>query len=836
MQKFTRRKFLKLSVASAAMMAFGKDALGKEFGVLEGKLILKEFGEDFSPKTGKKRKAVPSACWQCVARDGIIGYVEDDRLVKIEGNHRLPRTGGKICSKGQAGVNQVYDPDRILYPMKRVGKRGEGKWKRISWKQALDELTAKLNELRKNGKPEEFMFHYGRMKGSSSTIIKKYFLPAYGTGTIGNHTSICEGAKWTAQELTWGKHYDVNDVARSNFILNFGCNFFESHTSHIPLYQRAIESKVARGVRIVTFDVRLSNTAALSNEWVPVKPGTDGAVLLAMSNVVMAKNLYDAKFISTWTNVTPGQLKAHLKKYTPEWAEKISGVPAEKIRSLAIEYAKARPGTVVTYRGNVAHYNGVENERAAQMLEAICGNIDVPGGRCVAVGASWKNSFKTPKGKTKKLKIVDGFKEDAAYPTHHMNHRVLKVIKDGKSGRPKIYMMFCYNPVYVNGEVKENIEVLSDEKMIPYVVAVDPFYSESAALADLILPDTTYLERWDWENMVSYGQIKEYYIRQPMVKPLGEVRNFVDVTCELARRLGFPLGFNSAEEFVEDACENTKEVKNAGGFSYMKKYGAWYDRKAKPAYRKYAKKVKSEDLSGDTVLFDAKTGVYWNWKKSKAKTREEAEKKGYTATKNSYKGYIGQKIGDAVYKGFKPDKINKSGRFEIYSEFMKKKKFNPLPSYMHIPEHQKMKKRELHLTTYKVNVQTHSRTQNCKWLTEIYHDNPALIHPETAAERGIRNGSKIKVESKVGEITTTARVTSGIHPKVVAISMHMGHWQYGRYASGKKAPLTGGGDRDSKHKWWKKRGEHPNWIIPNAPDPVAGQLRFMDTVVNVEKA
>jgi anaerobic selenocysteine-containing dehydrogenase len=771
-----------------------------------------------------------------VTRDGIIGYVEDGRLVKIEGNHRLPRTGGKICAKGQAGVNQVYDPDRILYPLKRIGKRGEGKWKRISWKEALDEVTAKLKELRDKGKPEEFMFHYGRMKASSSKIIKSYFLPAFGTGTIGNHTSICEGAKWTAQELTWGKHYDVNDVARSNMIINFGSNFFEAHTSHIPLYTRAIESVAKRGVRLVTFDVRLSNTAALSNEWVPIKPGTDGAVALAMANVVMQNNLYDANFINKWTNVTPSQLKQHLSKYTTKWAEKISGVPASKIKALAFEYARTKPATIVSYRGAVAHYNGVDNERAIMMLEAICGNIDVPGGRCFAVGAKWKNSFKTPKGKTKKLKIIDGFKGDAALPTHHMNHRVLKLIKDGKAGRPKVYMVYCYTPVYANGEVQENIDVLKDEKLIPYIVNVNPFYDESAALSDIILPDATYLERWDWEDMVSYDQIPEYYIRQPLVKPLGESRDFKDVVCEIANRLGINLGFSSAEEFVKDACEHTKGVKEAGGFEYMKKYGAWFDKKAKPKYKSYAKKVKAKDLAGKDILFDKKTGVYWNWKKSKAKTKEEAKKIGYTKTKNAYKGYVGQKIGDVEYKGFKPDKINKSGKFEIYSDFLEKKGFNPLPSYMPIPEHQKMKEDELILTTYKVNVQIHSRSQNCKWLTEIYHDNPAWIHPSAAKAQGIRDGSRIKVRSRIGEIVTRAKVTEGVHPNVIAISHHLGHWEYGRYASGKKAPQGSNNDSDLRHKWWKDKGVHPNWIIPNAPDPVAGQLRFMDTVVQVTRA
>jgi anaerobic selenocysteine-containing dehydrogenase len=382
----------------------------------------------FSQATGKELKAIPSACWQCVTRDGIIGYVEDGRLKKIEGNPELPRTNGKLCARGQAGVNIVYNPDRLLHPLKRVGKRGEGQWKKISWDEALDLLVnggtiagrqvKGLKTLRDEGNPHHFMFHYGRMKGSDSKIIKSWFLSGYGTKTIGNHTSICESAKWTAHELTWGSHYDNWDLDNSKFILNFGCNVLEAHTNHVPMAQRCV-SALARGVKMYTFDVRLSNTAAKSTEWLPIRPGTDLAVVLAMCNVVMKNDLYDKEFIETYTNVSVAELKKHLAQYTPQWAEKISGVAASKIESIALEYGRTKPSVCLSYRGAVAHYNGVQTERAIQMLEAIAGNIDRPGGRCRAIGAKWKYPFAKAKTKGKKLHIVDGEKGAYAYPTHH---------------------------------------------------------------------------------------------------------------------------------------------------------------------------------------------------------------------------------------------------------------------------------------------------------------------------------------------------------------------------------------------------------------------------------
>ena len=812
----TRRSFLKLGTALGATTL-----LTSCDSSLSGKIALRSGWEDYS-EGGKKREVIPSACWQCVARDSIVGYVEEGRLMKIEGNPKNLRTNGRICAKGQAGINQVYDPDRVLYPLKRVGPRGGGQWQRIGWDEALGDIAARLKKLRDEGHPEKFMFHYGRMKGSDAEILKHFMEKVYGSKTIGGHTSICEGGKWTAQELVWGKHYDVNDMARTRFILNFGCNFFEAHTSHVPIAQRAAAA-VASGVPLVTFDVRLSNTAARSREWIPLKPGTDMAVLLAMAHVIIGERLYEKDFIEKWTNVTLSQLKEHVASYTPEWAEQVSTVPAATIQRIAKEYAKTRPSTLVTYRGAIAHYHGSDVERAAMMLEALVGNINIPGGRCQAVGPKWEYPFPKPKGiEPKKLKILDGV-DTYAYPTHHVCQQTLKAIQEGSHGRPEVYMTYGYNAAYVNGECAENIEILKDTSLIPFYVAVDPFMSESSELADIILPDATYLERWCLEDMPSYDMVTEFYIRQPLVKPLGEVREFPTVLFQLAKRIGGDvaeaLPFASHEELVRAACEKTPAIQAVGGFEYMKAHGTYYDKAEKPQYHKHEKVLKEEDLKG--TVFDQKTGVYWEGK----------EGEDYTSAKDAYKKYKGQKIGDKVYKGFPPDKINKSGRFEISSEFLKEKGFNPLPTYVPIPEHQAMGGEDLHLTTYKVNVQTHSRSQNCKWLTELYHDNPAWIHPKTAASRGIQNGDKIRLTSPVASIVTTAKLTEGIHPSVVAISNHCGHWAYGRYASGKAVFPEVAGEK----AYWKTHGTHPNWIIANKGDPISGQMRWMDTVVTVEK-
>ncbi len=839
MNKLNRRNFMTLAAASAAALAVGSGG-GRE--ALAGSVKIST-GLDFSPTTGKQRKTIPTACWQCVTRDAIVGHVEDGRLKKLEGHPESIRTLGKICAKGQAGVNQVYFPDRILYPLKRVGKRGEHKWKRISWDEALDLVASKIKPLRDAGTPELFMYQYGRHKGSQSSTMHD-FMAAYGSHTIGTHTSVCEGPKWVGQESLWGGMYDNWDYDNTDFVVNFGSNQFETHTNHIPTSQRLIRAMVDRGVPLYTFDVRLSNTAAKSTEWIPIKVGKDGLVMLSMVNVIMNEGLFrrdHLKYMRVSKDYRASDdekiaaIKAQVAKYTPEFAERESGVPAAKIREIARGFAKAKSACLIGYRGLVMHYNGADSERAAMLLSAITNNLDTKGGRIMGVGPSWKHPSSEEAKVQKGLDIVNGFPGEAAFPTHQVSQQNIPMIKDGRNGRPKVYWWSCNNPTFINGNNNEAEAVYKDEKLIPFLMTTTIVYDESSQYADLILPDVTYLERWDWEDMVSPTGVAEYYIRQPLIKPLGEARDQADVFADLAKRCGFELAYSTKEEYVRQSCEMTPGVREAGGFEYMKKHGVWHDKNAKPNYGFYEAKV---DVSGDGVILDEKTGVYWNYKKAGV-SEAEAKSKGYLGVKGAKNAYVGQDIEGTPRLAYPPNtSFLKSGLLDFYSDNFASKGQPVFPTYTPIPEHQKMGKDDMHLTTYKYCVHTHSRTAHCKWLVEIKHDNPAWINSKTAADRGIKDGDKIKVASDIGEITTTAHVTEGIVPGVIAISHHLGRQHSGVFGSGKVSPTPGGAapDPDVKNIWWNKHGKHPNSIIPNSSDPISGGQRWMDTVVRVAKA
>ena len=329
--------------------------------------------------------------------------------------------------------------------------------------------------------------------------------------------------------------------------------------------------------------------------------------------------------------------------------------------------------------------------------------------------------------------------------------------------------------------------------------------------------------------------MSEYSIRQPVVPPQGEARDFKDVCCEMAERMGFPLGCKSGEQFVEQSGRLTPAVnKGAGGFRGMRKKGVWHDPKAEPAYNTYQRTVDANALVTDGVILDDGTGVYWNWKQAGVESEADARNRGYRDTPGAFNGYVGQLIQGAVYTGFEPATFNKSGYFELYSPIFENNGLSPLPIHIPIPEQQAGKRDEVILTTFRINVQTLSRTQNCMWLDEISTENPAWINPETAAPRDIADGDAIKITSALGAIEATARVTENVVPGVIALSSHGGRWEYGRFASTKKAPFAVDSP-DEKLKWWRYDGVHPNWIIANASEPISGQQRWMDTSVSIQK-
>jgi anaerobic selenocysteine-containing dehydrogenase len=714
---------------------------------------------------------------QCYARCGIIGYVGYGRLVKIGGNPSHPNSRGRLCAKGQAGINLLYDPDRLLFPFKRVGKRGEGRWQRISWEDAYQEIASRLRKVQGQGYPERFVFFSERDVTTSS--FSKRFCDAFRTPNHLSHAALSGPNKRVAQQLTWGAEFDINDVAYTQYMLNFGSNPYEAHLLRSSFAQRIAEGRTERifggrshnRAKLVTFDVRLSQTAGRSDEWFPIKPGTDGIAALAMAHVILKEGLYDEEFIKKWTNVSLERLRDHLRSYTPEQAEKECGVNAADLRRIAIEFASTKPATTLSSGGLNKHQNGVENERCILLLNALTGNVDIRGGFCLPRLTSWED----PPPKPPEVSAGSPLAKPKQFPLTRGGYfqNILPMIREGRQP-VQLFMTYKANPVYSQPDCEATKKILQDEKLIPFYVAIDTHVTESSVFADLLLPEATYLERLEIESPPALELIPFISLRQPVVKPLGESVAFMDILIELARRMGgdmekyFPYG--SAEDYWMAVISKFPALVGAGGMDYLWEHGWWMESQAKRDYQAYLK------------------------------------------------------------KGF----ATPSGKFEIYSPRMEAAGYSALPTYRPIAEHKKLKDEELILTTFQWNVHTHYSTANCKWLSEIIHANPAWINPRTAEQKGIKDGDAIRVTSRLGSIITRAYVTQGIHPQVIAISDSCGHWQFGRVAQARRFRSP---DPETMLIWWEKEGNgvHPNPIIPVASDPIGGGQAWMDTVVSITK-
>ncbi len=823
----SRRGFMKLggtsAVAATALASTRLKAMEQQLG-----------GKDFSSVTGKERQAVPFTCMVCNIQDGGIAYVEDGRIVKLEGNLDHPGTRGKLCAKGNAGFQHTYDPDRIMTPLLRTGKRGEGKWKRISYDEATTLLAKKLREVvdrsRKANDPailNEIVFKWGRNRTGGGI---QRMMAALGSNAMVNHTNVCESSKKVGLEPSWGPDIESCDWANTKYVLNFGSNIVETAYFHNPNAQRLMDGMVGNKAKLVTFDPRLSNTAGISDEWFAPYPGTDSAIALAMAHVIMNENLYDETFIRNWTNVTPEQLIAHLKPYTPEFAEQESGMSAKDIRRIAREFATTKPATTFSYRGPCKHIYGAYQEAAIHMLNVITGNIEKVGGYCLPRGMGWPQPDPKPPGG----KVPSVLAAPPLYPlaSHAVSTHMPYMVMKGEA-KVSVYMTYYDNPAYTYpaGHIWEGM--MKDEKLIPFFASFSPYMSETAELADLIIPDVTYLERWDAESMPN--DLRPWLgIRQPVIKPLGGTQEWRQSTIEIMNKvdpdgsLGIKkyFAFKTPEEWMRGHFDNIPGLKEEGGLDFLKKKGVW------PIYGKVDPETsKIVDKNGNEVK--PEYGLH-------EKQLTAAQMEGATVGPDNVitKGgkAIGVRASGKNCVGFGTN----SHKIEIYKESYKKYGFNPLPVYKRIPSRNK-KPNELILTTYKVNVHTQSRTASLKTLAELYHKNPAWINSKTAKARGIADGDLIRITSQLGHIVTKAHVTEGMHPDVIAVSTACGHSAYGRLAQLKqkdpKAEWAQGGDPDiDRNVWWDDKGVHPNHIIPVSVDPIGGSQGWYDTVVTVTKA
>jgi len=698
----------------------------------------------------------------CGGRCLLIAHIENGRIIRLDTDDRpdsLSSPQLRACARGRAYLRRQYHPDRLLYPLKRIGQRGEGKFERITWDEALDLVAGEMQRVKQQyGNGALFVPYgtgsYNQLNGSHTA---RRLMNLFG-GCLGIYNSYSWGAINIATPTVYGTLVTGNqrqDWLNSRYIIMWGWNPAEMRDGTNSDY--FIKLARENGARVVCIDPRHSlSAAALADEWIPIRPGTDAAMMSAMAYVMLTEGLYDADFVCThcigWdsSQMPPGAESAEsYSDYllgvrdgvpkTPGWAEAITAVPAATITRIAREYATQKPGVLYQGYGMQRRAYGEQVVRAGCVLAAITGNVGIPGG--------WASGLATQAPDGGPLWTVFPAGENpvrASIPVFLWSEAVLRghelTSAEGVIGAPRlesdiklIYAVATNCLINQHADVNRSAAILKDESKVEFLAVQDNFLTPTAQFADLVLPACTQFETWGVEDGWKYGD--EVILQPKLVEPPGECKSDYRICAELAERLGI------GEAYSEGRDE--------------KAWTAWcLDR-----YRE----TRFPDLPTLETFIEQNLGAY-----SKPVDQPAVALADFRADPQRYP-------------------LNTpSGKIEIFSKTLrdlgKPAEIPAVPKY--IPEWESpfdeagdkpgavgrpaSKTYPLQAIGHHSLARVHSTHANNDWLQEAFPQR-MFINPLDAASRGINDGDLVHVWNERGELLIHARLTKRILPGVVDI-------------------------------------------------------------------
>jgi len=511
----TRRRFLKGT-------AVGLGALALSDQLLDFRSWAKVSSE--APVT-----RIPTFCNGCGNRCAIFAHVKNNRIWKVEGNPEANGNQGFICPKGHGYIHDLYSPDRIRGPLKRV----DGRFQPISWEQAYKEIAQKINLILMDNGPESiFWINYPQ----SNQAYALRLMHSLGSPHYFTHGSTCYTARNAGWNYTVGK-LPSNDLANSRYILIIGRN----PAGGIDLGQMVDITKAkSKGAKLVVVDPRHSETAILADEWLPIKPGTDLALLLAMIHVMAEEGLYDREFVQKKT-VGFEQLDDEIVNYPPEWAEKVCEIPAQTIVRITREMAQEKP-KVLIHRGyhgafGSQYLNSFQTVRALAIANSLLGNVNREGGIYFAQSAELGElQPKHPVPEGPKVPKADGTGMPGRYPLGSYGDGIAHAIPElALRGQLKCGFVYHHNPLRTNPNPKR---VLAGYKKLDLLVVIDTVLSETASIAHYVLPESFYLERGEAIDTKHSGKRAQVSIQQKVLEPMFDSRPGTRIIIELAHHLG----------------------------------------------------------------------------------------------------------------------------------------------------------------------------------------------------------------------------------------------------------------------------------------------------------
>jgi len=653
-------------------------------------------------------------CGICSAGCWIIAdYDDNGRITRIR-----PDKGsemGIICRLGEHAPEIIYSKDRLLYPMKRKGKKGSFDFERISWDQAYETITEKLISIKKQYGPEANAIYTGvgsfelsfcdiyQPKGVAVSSASSVLFPFGSPNTMGVGALCYVAFGMIAPHVTMGRMFmnSFSDIENSELIVVWGTN---PATDLPPIDMKRILKAQKQGAEVVVIDPRKTATAKMTDgQWVPIRPGTDGALALGMINVLIEEELYDEDFVTDWT-IGFEDLAKYVQHYRPEVVEHITGIPGGTVVSLARRIARAKGASQMMYTGMEYGNSGVQNIRATLILWALAGQLDVPGGLCFSMD---KNKF--PINREDLVENPDtgprlGKDRFPVYIKYRDEAHAIALPKSVLEGDPyKIRSLIILGSSITTSWPEPDIwkKTLSE---LDFLVTIDRQLTSDSAYADIVLPASTYFENTSY---MTYGSV--FKIRERMIEPLGEARSDVFILSELAKRLGYGHLYPQNEE------ELLNHVLKGSGFS-----------------------LDDVKKSGGMVSIDTEMMQYKKWEKGKL--REDG----------------------------KPGFETPTGKFEIASTILEEFGYEPLPKYTEpkegpLTQPGLLKKYPL-IFNSGARVRTSFHTQH-HGIKGLYKDRPeptVMINSTDAAERDITNGDRVMIKTPRGSVIQRAIVTGDI--------------------------------------------------------------------------
>lgn len=585
----SRRNFLKGSVAGIGCLGMVPVAGMRFAGWAEA-----------GKQSGGALNYVASSCAICTNKCVFRGQVVDGVIRRLEPEPEFTKARGMMCARGNAGAATPYDPDRVKYPMIRTGKRGEGKWKKATWDEAYAYIAEKTNKVVEEEGGHRSCIGFASSEGTYHEHYWNQFREIFGSPNSLRHPTLCLSSNIRGNMSVFGT-YPWADVKNSPYIILAGADRAESFFTPDTMDMFGDTRKT-----IICLDPRFTKTAAKATKWYPIKPGTDMAFALAMMHVIIAENLYDKEFVRQHCEGFE-QLAQHVKQYSPRWAEQETDIPAADIEKIARDFANT-PGAVY-YPGRRSGWQGedVQMRRAVAMVNAICGSFDRPGGLIPNASIPLRNYFYEPAWYDNVRPRLET--DDVTFLNPRDGSWIAWRDRALRADPYAIRGLFIYKQNVVDSVPDRNKTFELFDKL-DIIVAIDTYMSDTAWHADVVLPESNYLERFDPPYGLA-GIVPYVVIRQPLIKPLYDTKPGFDIIKGLAGYFADEEGGTLDEYFegdVEDHARNFM-ADYPGGLEMLKEKGFFTDgrtaeigeyRSGKKTVNTPSKKVElySEDFAG----------------------------------------------------------------------------------------------------------------------------------------------------------------------------------------------------------------------------------------------